>query len=159
MCCIFAMFQFKWCTVLLAVCFRLRMCWFIQSMHQIQCVSLVRCVKISAVVPGSIILHYRQTSKISAQSFEALVSRCVRDVKELIKHNGRMATWQVSMWSIYVVPLSHGKVSGALGPIPCTVRVPCQAAFSTGLPINLTPMQRHLGHTNVWAQVQLLLCR
>lgn len=57
------------------------------------------------------------------------------------------------------VPLRHGKVSGALSAVPRTVRVPCQAAFGTGLPINLTPMQRHLGHADGWAEVQLLLSR
>lgn len=57
------------------------------------------------------------------------------------------------------LPLSHGEVSGALCPIPSTVGVPGQAAFGAGLSVNLTAMQRHLGHTHIRAHVQLLLRR
>lgn len=94
----------------------------------------------------------------SAQCFEEPIICCVRGVKQHIRHNGNTMTMNAED-CIFSVPLGRGKVSGALCAIPCTVRVPRQAAFSTGLPINLTPVQRHLGNTDVWAQVQLLLCR
>lgn len=65
----------------------------------------------------------------------------------------------VWMWSMDQAPLRHGKISGAFVAIPRAVRVSCQTAFGAGLPVNLTAMQRHLGHARVWAQVQLLLRR
>lgn len=54
-------------------------------------------------------------------------------------------------------PFAVGQVSRAHGSVPGAVRVPGQAALRAGVPIRLTAMQLHQGHTGRRTHIQGLL--
>lgn len=62
--------------------------------------------------------------------------------------------FQLNVWYL---PLSSWVEPRARMAIPSTVRVPCQAAVSTGCTVDVASMQRHLGNPFIGAHIQLLL--
>lgn len=56
-----------------------------------------------------------------------------------------------------VAALARGLVAGTGSAIPGTVRVPGQAALSTGSAVALALVQPHLGHPQAGAHIKLLL--